>query len=463
MLATHLTRYWWGLGLAPIALLASGEFARAETPPAPRPNFVIIVADDLGYHDLGFQGGTQIPTPQLDRLAAAAVRCTSGYVSCPVCSPTRAGLLTGRYQQRFGHEHNPGGPEQTDGTDLGLPVAEKTLADRLAAVGYRTGLVGKWHLGSSPQFRPRARGFHEYFGFLGGARSYFTGANARNRQDLWRNDEPTTADGYLTELLAQEAVEFIHRHRAEPFLLCLTFNAVHNPLEASDRYLERFPSVTPPGRRKYAAMLSAMDDAVGRVTAALAEEGLAENTVVFFLSDNGGPPVNFSDNGPLHGFKSQLWEGGIRVPFLVSWPGHLPTGEDYAAPVISLDIAPTCLALAAAPVTAEDRLDGLNLLPHLSGETTEPPHQRLFWRFGPGYAAVREGPWKLLREPEQPDRLYNLETEIGETTDWASREPARVAELAAALDAWNAELRPPLWKHRGRAVSRAAEPPTTDN
>ena len=316
--------------LAPLAALCA-----ADPPKAAKPNILFIVADDLGYADVGFQGCKDIPTPNLDALATSGVRFTSGYVSGPYCSPTRAGLMTGRYQTRFGHEFNPGGSD-------GLPLSETTIADRLKAAGYATGLVGKWHLGSLPQFHPQKRGFDEFFGFLGGAHDYFRSAG------ILRGTEPVKDLDYTTDAFGREAVAFIERHKAEPWFLYLAFNAVHTPMQATDDRLAKFPGIEDKQRRTYDAMTLALDDAVGTVRRKLADAGLEQDTLVLFISDNGGPTmpgttINGSRNTPLRGSKRTTLEGGIRVPFVVSWPGHLKPGV-YDQPVIQLDADATALA-----------------------------------------------------------------------------------------------------------------------
>ncbi len=426
-------------------LLACAPVGAQETR---RPNILVIVGDDMGYADVGFHGCTDIPTPHLDALAKSGTRCTSGYVSGPYCSPTRAGMLTGRYQTRFGHEFNPGnGPKQ------GLPLTQKTLADRLKAAGYRTALVGKWHLGSSPDHHPGQRGFDEFFGFLGGAHDYFRpNGILRGTQPAGQQDTP-----YLTDTLARESVGFIERNKANPFFLYLAFNAVHTPLQADEPRLKKFAAITDPRRRSYAAMMSAMDDAIGTVTAKLRDAGLDKNTLIFFFSDNGGPTMpgttlNGSVNKPLRGSKRSTLEGGVRVPFLASWPGIIPAGAVYDQPVIQLDILPTALAAAAVAPQPDWKVEGVNLLPHLQGKETTAPHQALHWRLGK-QMAIRQGDWKLVRydlateggKGVSKPRLYNLKDDIGETTDLSDKHPDKVRELQAAWDTWNKDNTPPLW------------------
>lgn len=422
-----------------------------------RPNILLIVGDDMGYADVGFHGCKDIPTPNLDALAAAGVRCTNGYVTGPYCSPTRAGLLTGRYQQRFGHEFNPGGGGQ------GLPMSETTLANRLKAAGYATGLVGKWHLGAAPEMRPQRRGFDEFFGFLGGAHSYVQSAG------ILRGTEPVKELDYTTDAFGREAVAFIDRHKAQPWFLYLAFNAVHTPMDATDDRLAKFPNIADGQRRKYDAMMLAMDEAIGRVRAKLADSGLDRNTLVFFISDNGGPTmkgvtINGSSNTPLRGSKRTTLEGGIRVPFIMTWKDKINPGV-YEQPVIQLDIHATALAAAGVDVNPEWKLDGVNLLPFLTGEKSGPPHNALFWRFG-RQMAIRMGPWKLVCYDTtvdtgsvgiSPARLYNLANDIGEATDLAGSQPVKLKELQSMWDAWNATLAEPLWGS-GKVDSDGAEP-----
>jgi arylsulfatase A-like enzyme len=420
----------------------------AET--ATRPNILLIVADDLGYGELTCQGNPQIPTPNIDSLAKNGVRFTSGYVSAPHCSPTRAGLMTGRYQQRYGHEFNPG-PAEDASPHFGLPLEEKTIADRLKEAGYATGMFGKWHLGYLPQFMPQKRGFDEYFGFLGGAHSYLD-AIADRENPILRGTEPVPSIDYTTDAFGREAVAFIEKHKDEPWFVYLPFNAVHAPLQALDKYKARFASIRDKRRRTFAGMLSAMDDAVGAVLAKLREHNLEENTLIFFISDNGGPTATTTcRNDPLRGFKMQVWEGGIRVPWIAQWKGHIPAGKVDDRPVIQLDILPTALAAVGAPVSAGANLDGVNLLPYLAEGNSEPPHQGLFWRFGK-QRAVRMGDWKLT-DMGQGAKLFNVTKDIGEKNDLSARAPAKLKELEAAYNEWNKDNVEARW---GRMENRPA-------
>ncbi len=432
-------------------LMLCGVASLARGAESSKPNILVIVADDQGYADLGVQGGKDIPTPHIDSIAKHGVRCTNGYVSGPYCSPTRAGLLTGRYQQRFGHEFNPGGANASG--DIGLTLNEKTLANRLKSAGYATGMVGKWHLGSAPKFHPMQRGFDEYFGFLGGAHSYFDVGNGRDA--VQRGTEPIDKVSYLTDDFAREAVAFIDRHHQQPFFLYLTFNAVHNPMQAPPKYQDRFAAIANDKRRAYAAMTSALDDAVGAVLGKLKEAKIDNNTLIFYISDNGGPPVNGSDNGALRGYKAQTLEGGIRVPFFVQWKAKLPAGVVYEQPVIQLDFLPTALAAAGAPAVTDAKLDGVNLLPYLTGDNKAAPHDALYWRFGQ-QTAIRMGNWKLVKHNQsQSVELYDLSQDIGEKNDLSKQHPGKYAELAAAWKKWDGELVEPTWGGRQAGAKKA--------
>lgn len=416
-------------------------------PETKKPNVVLILADDMGYADIGCHGCKDIPTPHIDSIAKNGVRFTDGYASAPWCSPSRAGLITGRYQQRFGYEFNPTGAE-----GQGLPLTEATLAERLKANGYATGIVGKWHLGRDEKRIPTARGFDEFFGFLGAQHSYLpTGGQAAGRAAIYRGTETVREPEYLTDALGREAAAFIEKHKTKPFFLYLPFNAVHIPMEATDKYLKRFADIKDDRRRTYAAMQSAMDDAIGMVLKKLRDSGLEENTLVIFLSDHGGAAGLRTPNGalntPLRGAKLDLYEGGIRVPLLMQWKAKLTGGTTYRQPIIHLDLFPTILAAAGVAVKTDWKLDGVNLLPHLTDETSTAPHDLLYWRMGNQFA-VRKGSWKLVRNDEKPAQLYDLAADIGETTDLSAKHPDKFKELETAWNVWNLTLTKPLWGGR---------------
>ena len=416
---------------------------------AERPNILLIVGDDMGYADVGFHGCKDIPTPHLDALAAAGVRCTNGYVTGPYCSPTRAGLLTGRQQNRFGHEYNPGGVN-------GLPLTEGILPERLAKAGYATGMVGKWHLGSLPPQTPPSRGFAEFFGFLGGAHSYF------NAGGIVRGNQPVKEMDYTTDAFGREAAAFVRAHADKPWFLYLAFNAVHTPMDATDARLAKFAGIPDKKRRTYAAMMSALDDNVGRVRQALQDSGQAGRTLVFFISDNGGPTMNGtttngSVNLPLRGSKRTTLEGGVRVPFLVAWPDRIKPAV-YDLPVVQLDLHATALAAAGVAPLAEWKLEGVDLLPYFAGTAKAAPHEALYWRFGE-QMAIRQGDWKLVRydtnadsnagrgkkQPTSSAKLYNLSSDIHEDKDLSAEMPEKAKELQARWDEWNKANVKPLW------------------
>ena len=459
--------------LVSLALLASSPAVghAAQPQKAGKPNILLIVADDLGYADIGVHGGKAVPTPNLDKLAAAGVRCTNGYVSAPYCSPSRAGLLTGRYQTHFGHEFNPHvGPEGK----LGLPLDELTIADLLRTAGYATGLVGKWHLGFSKDHHPQARGFDDFFGFLVGGHNYTLSKNAEpkfassmSQHLIYRGREVQKVDGFTTEVFTDEALGFMKRHKEKPWFLYLAYNAVHTPLEISEKVKDRIPAdVKDPARRGYLSLLIGLDDAIGRLLAHLEETGADRNTLIVFVSDNGGSGVapflayNTGSNRPLRGNKGQTLEGGIRVPFFIAWRGKLPAGKTYDHPVITLDVLPTACALAG--VKTPENVDGVNLLPHLLGEKKAAPHDALFWRFGP-QKAVRKGNLTLVdwRDFETKTssgwQLFDLSKDIGQQNNLAAKEPKLVAELSQAWERWNAKNMAPLW-HGGPTEDPTAPP-----
>ena len=444
-------------------LLACAANAYGADPTSP--DVVLIFVDDLGYCDSELYGCDTVPTPNIKRIAEEGVLFTDGYVSSPVCSPSRAGLLTGRYQQRFGHEFLPGtGPENGDG----LPLEEATLADALKDAGYVTGMVGKWHLGSQEQFHPLNRGFDDFFGMVTWGADYLdptredarimrrAGANpiavesssespwkGRGNDTLMRGTTPVEENDYLTDAFTREAVEFISQHKSRPFFLYLPYNAVHGPLQVTQEYYDRFPHIEEEGNRIYAAMTSALDDGIGVVLNALREHGLEENTLVVFLSDNGAGVSDVCSNKPLRLGKQTMFEGGVRVPFTMKWPAQIPKGMTYAHPVSALDIFPTAVAAAGGKLATDGTLDGVDLIPYLNGSNSEKPHDRLFWRAGPIWAA-REGDWKLIYAAARY-WLYDLSTDIGEITNLADKRQDVVKRITASYAQWNAGNIEPLW------------------
>jgi arylsulfatase A-like enzyme len=448
-----------------VVLLAAAAVAlvqdRLSAADARKPNIVIFLSDDVGYGEYGFQGNEQIPTPNIDSIAKGGVRFTQGYVSGPYCSPTRAGLMTGRYQTRFGHEFNEGGPTGTAGV-FGLPLTETTIATRLHDLGYATCAIGKWHLGGRPEYLPMKRGFDEFFGTVANTPFF----NPPNFIDSRKGDalQPVMDDKfYTTDAYGERAVDWLEHHKDRPFLLYFPFNAQHAPLQATEKYLKRFPNIADEKRHTFAAMMSAMDDAVGRVLAKIRELGQEENTLIFFFSDNGGPTAQTtSGNGPCRGFKATTWEGGVRIPFCAQWKGKIPAGQTYTNPIIQLDLLPTAIAAAGGKVDPSWKLDGVNLLPYLTGENKAKPHETLYWRFGEQWA-IRHGDWKLVvgNEPgslatkAKPAELINLAADIGERKNLASEQPAKVKELKALWDTWNAEQKDPLWKPIPAAKKKA--------
>jgi len=425
-----------------------------------QPNIIIFLADDEGWGELGCQGNKQIPTPHIDSIAAAGIRFTQGYVAATYCSPCRAGLMTGRYPTRFGHEFNGGGGAGNE--NVGLPVEETTIADRLKSAGYATACIGKWHLGAGPKFAATSRGFEEFYGTVANT-PFFNPPNFIDSRVGTHLQPVNDPNFYTTDAYAERACDWIEKHKAGPFFLYLPFNAQHAPLQAPEKYLDRFQNLE--GNRKiFAAMMSAKDDAVGRVLAKVKEIGAEENTLVWYLADNGGPTASTtSSNGPLRGFKATTWEGGTRVPFMVKWPTKIPAGKVYENPIIQLDILPTCVAVSGAQPDAPAKpLDGVNLLPYLTGEKSDRPHETLYWRFGPQWA-VRHGDLKLVKgNGQDTPGLFNLAADLGEKNDLAASDPAKVTELKALWDKWNAEQSEPRWppnpagKKKGNKKAKAA-------
>jgi arylsulfatase A-like enzyme len=447
-----------------------------------RPNIVLIVIDDLGYGELGCYGGTEIPTPQIDSLAKTGVRFSQGYVTASLCAPSRAALLTGRYQTRFGYEMNPVGVQNMN-PGVGVDVAETMLPEILREHGYATGIVGKWHLGSSAPFHPQRRGFDEFFGFLheghyyvpppwegvstwlrraalpDGTKGVWSSPDGRQYwstqmgyrepdydtdNPLLRSSQPAAEREYLTDAFAREAENFIDRHASQPFFLYLAFNAVHSPMQGKDEWMKKFSSVKDPHRRIFAAILGCVDEAVGRVTQKLKALNLQNDTLIVLLSDNGGPTRELtSSNKPLRGEKGTLYEGGVRIPFMLSWPEKIPADKTDTRVISSLDLMPTILAAAQINEQPKKPIDGVNLLPLLSkpGEALTRP---LYWRTG-GSAAYRDGDWKIVgkKKGAQWDwELFNLANDLEEKTNRAAESPDKLSALVKSWETLNQEMKP---------------------
>lgn len=437
-----------GLGAAPPMPPAAGE----------RPNVVIILSDDQGWGDVGCYGAEDAQTPHLDALAASGVRLLDFYANAPMCSPTRAALLTGRYPYRCGV---PFVVDSLPGK-LGLAGDEITIAEILRGQGYRTGLIGKWHLGSHRDSLPNNQGFDDFFGFRAGCVDYYShrfywglGAGAPSFHDLWRNEREIDESGaYATDLITRESVRFLEEQGGGPFFLVVSYNAPHYPMHAPQEYLERFPPDMDPERRMHLALCAAMDDGIGRIAATLERKGLRENTLVFFQSDNGATIEDRAGlggrNAPFRGFKFSLFEGGIRVPAIASWPGVLPAGETRSQPAASMDLFPAIAALCAADPPADRVIDGRNIWPMLA-ENAPSPHERLFWKRY-DQAAVREGDWKLVvngilalgekHALQGRDRVFlsNLAEDPREIRNLAGREPRIVENLRRKLRQWELDV-----------------------
>ncbi|MEM1011728.1 MAG: sulfatase-like hydrolase/transferase [Planctomycetota bacterium] len=445
--------FWCLIRRAVVSLVVCAAGATAVEPE--RPNIVVIIADDMGYADLGVHGATDIKTKNLDRLASEGVTFSSGYVTHSFCAPSRAGFFAGRYQHRFGFEWNP--HYDPANPHLGLPESEVTFVQRLNDAGYRTGGVGKWHLGAASPFNPLNRGFDYFYGFLGGGHDYFkidltAPVKTNYLGALVRNDQPAAFEGYLTDALSADAVQFIEREseRDEPFFLYVGYNAPHAPLQATSDDLSHYRHIESWHRRTYAAMVHAMDRGVGHILDALEEAGERENTIVVFFSDNGGPVPNSwsgdgwwngSSNEPLREGKAFVNQGGVRVPFLISWPDRLPKGAVYDEPVISLDVARTAVEVAGGDLSDGPTMDGINLVPFVTGEATSTPERALFWRQDNGAQwAVRKGDLVAVGSTREgvATSLYDLSVDIGETNDLSKERASDVLRLEQLFDEWNA-------------------------
>jgi len=426
----------------------------ASTAGAEPPNFVVLYADDAGYADFGFQPSVREEmkhlTPNIDSLARDGARFSQFYMTADTCSPSRAGIMTGRYQQRFGHDHNlpPGCPK-------GLPRTETFGADRLHALGYETALVGKWHLGYPKAYQPNPRGFDWFYGLLQGSRPYYPQDKISADRAIQVNGRRTPETGYVTDRLGDAACRFIKEHQNDPFFLFVSFTAPHGPLQPRKSDAARIAHIKEGQRRDYAGLVVALDDNVGKILAALKEAGLDDKTLVVFTNDNGGSLKNGANNSPLRGGKGSWWEGGFRVPMAMRWPGKIPPGSVLADPVISLDLLPTFIAAAGGVVQPEWNLDGVNLVPAITVQQDRLPERTLYWRRwngGSPVTVIREGRWRLVygKDPaRQAPALYDIEADVGETRNLAAQYPDRVRAMRAKGEAWQKDFPGPLWRRSG--------------
>ncbi len=404
-----------------------------------QPNIIILLLDDAGYADFGFMGSTDLKTPNIDRLAANSVVFTDAHVSATVCGPSRAGLITGRYQQRFGYECNPAAEFE------GMDKSEITLADAMKLAGYHTSVFGKWHLGELPEFRPNQRGFDYFWGFLAGGRNYFHNPSDDQPgevRSIRENDVFTTFDGYLTDVLGDKLIDYIEEHKDNPFFVYWSTNAPHTPMQATEEDLALFEGHP---RQVLAAMMWSLDRTVGNIMNKLEQEDLLDNTLIFFLSDNGGAHNNQSSNGPLKGWKGNKYEGGCRVPFFVHWPASFDGGRTFTGLTSALDIFAT--SISAAGLNIDDMpkpLDGVSLLPYLKGEKHGSPHEQLFFRKDQ-MASIRQGDHKMIRVEGLGVRLYNLKENLEETIDLTSEKPELFESLTAELEMWESKMMEPRW------------------
>lgn len=513
-----VVKYWLHKEYAPTqeVVWQTGPAAPAGGASAPQrpPNIVLIVADDLGFNDITCYGGGiaggKVPTPNIDSIAKGGVDFRNGYSGNATCAPSRAAIMTGRYATRFGFEFTPTPkqfmkavtgmapadqllkpvyhPEREADLipyeDMGLPTSEITLARLLQGAGYHTVHLGKWHLGDSPQFRPYNHGFTESLSHLHGASMFLPTkhpgvVNAMQDFDpidkfLWASEpwavrfkdgEPFQPPKYMTDYLTDEAVKVVAANKNRPFFMYLAYNAPHTPLQATREDYDALSFIPDHTMRVYAAMIRSLDRNIGRVLQQLKDQGLDDNTLVIFTSDNGGAHYIGLDgiNSPYRGWKATFFEGGIHVPFFMRWPGAIPAGSSVMAPVSHFDIFATAVAAAGQKAPGDRTIDGVNLLPFIKGEAPGRPHDLLFWRTGT-YLTVRAGDWKLqVSEQPKKDWLFNLAADPTEKTNLATQEPARVAALKAQLLAWNQTQRKPMWPSLGAgaiAIDHSLKQPT---
>ncbi len=448
----------------------NNETSSSEVQIAPtvneRPNILVILCDDLGYADVGFNGSPDIITPQLDLLANESVVCTSAYVAHSFCGPSRAALLTGRYPHNIGTPFNlPHNSSEDDADNMGVPVDQTYVSKALQKAGYHTGIVGKWHLGSAPKFHPNKRGFDDFYGFLGGGHDYFPekyrtayeeqrkAGNEHIRDYIFpleHNGNQVRETEYLTDAFSREAARFVQdaKVKNKPFFLYLSYNAPHVPLQAKTEDMGEFEDIKDMDRKTYAAMVYAVDRGVGEVIKTLKETEQYENTVIVFLSDNGGNTDHGANNYPLKGRKGDAWEGGYRVPMFVHWPTKINSGQRYDHPISALDLYPTFIKLAKAKTPKNNKLDGKDIMDNLLDGTDAYQDQMIFTlrhRHGHNDVGARMGDWKITRVANEPWRLHNIVDDIGEKKNLSGKYPDRLEKLVSETQKWTQSFVSPLW------------------
>ncbi len=440
------------LAAATMTTPASAKSAKT----AERPNVIIVLVDDLGSTDVSFNGCTDIITPNIDRIANEGVNCTDAYISAPYSGPSRCGLMTGRYQQRFGVDGNieasPEGRKKSIAEKLGVLESEVMLSELLKEYDYNTCAIGKWHLGDHYDLLPNQQGFDYWYGFSGGGHSYW-GERAKSGAAIQENGKEVfpTEQTYITDDFTQKAVDFIDNNakKENPFFIYLAYNAPHGPLQASKKYLDRTKHIYHPERSVYAAMVLSVDDGMGRVWEALERTGADDNTIVIFLSDNGGASMTISHNTPRRAYKGNMFDGGIRTPFAIWWKGRLKPGKIYDKTISSLDIYATVAAQAGADISkCKNPLDGTDLIPYLRGKNRANPHDALYWRVCGGMEyAMRKGDYKLVKTWYQDEHmLFDIANDEIEQFDIAAQHPGVVKEMLAEYNKWDAEMMDPRWE-----------------
>ncbi|TLX75783.1 hypothetical protein E9993_09525 [Labilibacter sediminis] len=463
---THVNSYkrkYRNLVIVLCLLISINGFCQKADSSGSKPNIVLIYVDDMGFGDVGYNGANDVLTPNIDALANRGVIFNQGYVSASVCAPSRAGLLTGIYQQKFGLGENcsaSGWPNSAISQGSGIPDRQIILPEILKDHGYHTGMVGKWHLGIAETKRPNAKGFDYFYGFLNGSHSYYKSdlvfGSKKGHWPVFENNKMVPFEGYLTDVFTEKATEFIQQSHDEPFFLYVAYNAVHHPWEVPDEYLERLSHIKLENRRKFAGMVLALDDGVGRIVETLKDKGISDNTVIIFISDNGSPSGQakggaegdfMSSTGGLRGWKGDTYEGGIRVPFVINWPGVLLSGQKYPHPVSNLDILPTITSYLN--IQLKYQVDGVNLLPYVQSNIDDVPHDVLYWRRDDDYA-IRKGNWKLCwndrgATTKGSAELYNLEEDPFEEVNLVTEFPELARELQVCFDMWDSKLPDSKW------------------